>query len=66
MIINLNSLIFPRLISFCSVVTYCVNTGANVNKLFFGTGTKLIIETSKKEKSYFTLINYIMKDVDFD
>ncbi|XP_043118385.1 uncharacterized protein LOC122361622 isoform X3 [Puntigrus tetrazona] len=47
---------FLKLISFCSVVTYCVTTGVNVNKLFFGTGTKLIIRTNeKKEPSYFKI-----------
>ncbi len=62
----LTSLVFLRLISFCSGVTYCVASGANLNKLFFGTGTKLIIGKSKKENIYITFINNIMKVVDFD
>jgi len=33
--------------SFCLVVLHCVTSGSGLNKLFFGKGTKLIVETSK-------------------
>lgn len=33
--------------SFCSVIWYCVTTGGGGYKIFFGTGTQLIVEKSK-------------------
>lgn len=32
----------------CSWLLYCVNAQSGINKLIFGTGTRLIIETSKQ------------------
>lgn len=33
--------------SLCSVICYCVTSGAGGYKIFFGAGTKLIVENSK-------------------
>lgn len=45
----------------CCWVLYCVTTGSGINKIIFGKGTKLIIETSKLHLLSFTAVCMLLK-----